>query len=119
MVLNALIVGFGVGLLGGIVGLILGTLRLPALMKWVGVGARESIGTNSAAGVMVAIGGLVGHLPSGVDWALVAVGGAASIPGALVGVRLIDRLDERELLRVVAAILIIAGLAMLGTAIAG
>jgi uncharacterized membrane protein YfcA len=119
IVLNALIVGFGVGVLGGIVGLILGTLRLPALMKWVGVGARESIGTNSAAGVMVAIGGLVGHLPSGVDWALVAVGGAASIPGALVGVRLVDRLAERELLRVVAAILVIAGLAMLGTAIAG
>ena len=110
---NALIVGFGVGVLGGIVGLILGTLRLPALMKWVGVSARESIGTNSAAGVVVAVGGLVGHLPSGIDWALVAVGGAASIPGALIGVRLVGRLSERDLLRVVAAILVVAGSSML------
>lgn len=119
IIVNALIVGFGIGVLGGIVGLILGTLRLPALMKWVGTSAKESIGTNSAAGVLVAIGGLIGHLPSGVDWALVAVGGVASIPGALIGARLVGRLDEHELLRVVAAILVIAGLAMLGTAIAG
>ena len=116
---NALIVGFGVGVLGGIVGLILGTLRLPALMRWVGVGAKEAIGTNSAAGVLVAIGGLVGHLPTGIDWDLVAVGGAASIPGALIGARMVGRLDERELLHVVAAILVVAGLAMLVTAIVG
>jgi uncharacterized membrane protein YfcA len=119
VVLNALVVGFGVGVLGGIVGLVLGTLRLPALMRWVGVGAQESIGTNSAAGVLVAIGGLVGHLPSGIDWALVAVGGGASIPGALIGARLVGHLDERELLRVVAAVLVVAGLAMLATALAG
>ncbi len=117
IVVNALVVGFGVGVLGGIVGLILGTLRLPALMKWVGVGAKESIGTNSAAGVLVAVGGLVGHLPSGIDWALVAVGGGASIPGALIGARLVGRLDEHQLLRVVAAVLVVAGLAMLATAI--
>jgi uncharacterized membrane protein YfcA len=119
VVFNAAIVGFGVGVLGGIVGLVLGTLRLPALMKWVGTTAKEAIGTNSAAGVLVAIGGLVGHLPSGVDWALVAVGGAASVPGALIGARMVGRLDERELLRVVAAILVVSGLAMLATAIAG
>lgn len=116
---NTAIVGFGVGVLGGIVGLILGTLRLPALMKWVGVGAKESIGTNAAAGFLVGVGGLVGHLPSGVDWDLVAVGGAAAIPGALIGARLVGRLDERDLLRVVAAVLVVTGLAMLGTAFAG
>jgi uncharacterized membrane protein YfcA len=119
VILNTAIVGFGVGVLGGIVGLILGTLRLPALMKWVGVGAKESIGTNAAAGFLVGVGGLIGHLPSGVDWDLVAVGGAAAIPGALIGARLVGRLDERELLRVVAAVLVVAGIAMLGTAIAG
>jgi uncharacterized protein len=118
-IVNAAVVGFGIGVLGGIVGLILGTLRLPALMKWVGVGARESIGTNSAAGVLVAVGGLVGHLPSGIDWGLVAVGGAASIPGALIGARLVGHLDERQLLRVVAAILVVAGLAMLVAAASG
>lgn len=112
-VANAALVGFGVGVLGGIVGLILGTLRLPALMKWVGVSAQESIGTNSAAGVVVAAGGLLGHLPSGIDWPLVAVGAAASVPGALLGTRLVGRLSERELLRAVAAVLVVAGIGML------
>lgn len=119
MIVNVAAIGFGIGVLGGTVGLILGTLRLPALMKWAGVRAREGIGTNSAAGVLVAIGGLVGHLPSGVDWALVAVGGAASIPGALIGVRMVGRLSERDLLRVVAGVTLLAGLGMLGAALFG
>src|SRR2546430_4267535 len=64
---NAAIVGFGVGVLGGLVGLILGTLRLPALIKYSGVSPYAAVGTNAAVGVVVGIGGLVGHLPGGVD----------------------------------------------------
>jgi hypothetical protein len=115
---NAALVGFGIGVLGGTVGLILGTLRLPALMRWVGTSATDAVGTNSAAGVVVAIGGLIGHLPSGIDWALVVVGGAASIPGALIGARVVGRLSERQLLHAVAIVCLIAGLAMLAYAIA-
>lgn len=114
---NAALIGFGVGVLGGLVGLILGTLRMPALMRWVGVGPRETIGTNSAAGVLVAVGGLAGHLPTGMAWDLVLVGGAASIPGAVIGARMVGRLDEQELLRAVAAILAVAGVGMLVAAI--
>lgn len=114
---NTALIGFWVGVLGGTVGLILGTLRLPALMRWVGVSAADAVGTNSAAGVVVAAGGILGHLPSGIDWALVAVGGAASIPGALIGARLVGRLSERDLLRTIVVITVIAGLAMLVTAI--
>ena len=118
-IVNAALIGFGIGVLGGTVGLILGTLRLPALMRWVGTTAKDAVGTNSAAGVVVAIGGLIGHLPSGLDWALVLVGGAASIPGALLGARLVGRLSERDLLRAIAAVCVVAGLAMLAAAIAG
>ena len=42
---------------------------------------------------------------------MVLVGAAASIPGALVGSRLTGRLDERQLLRAVAAVLVVAGAA--------
>jgi uncharacterized membrane protein YfcA len=116
---NAALVGFGVGVLGGTVGLILGTLRLPALMRWVGTSAKDAVGTNAAAGVVVSIGGLIGHLPSGIDWALVAVGGVASVPGALLGARFVGRLSERQLLRAVAIVCGVAGLAMLVAAVAG
>ncbi len=34
LLVNAALIGFAVGVLGGLVGLILGTLRLPALIKY-------------------------------------------------------------------------------------
>jgi uncharacterized membrane protein YfcA len=112
LLVNAAIIGFAVGVLGGIVGLILGTLRLPALIKYVGVSPYAAVGTNAAVGVVVGIGGLVGHLPSGVDWEILGVGAAAAMPAAYLGARLTGRLDERQLLRAIAAILIVSGTAM-------
>jgi len=106
------VTGLGIGLLGGLVGLILGALRLPALLR-MGVSAERAIGTNLVVGVLVGLAGLIGHAPGGVDWLLLAVCGAASIPGALIGARLTGRLDERTLPRVVGSILLVAATAML------
>jgi hypothetical protein len=80
LLVNAALVGFGVGLLGGFVGLILGSLRLPALVKYAGVTPYAAVGTNAAVGMVVGIGGLIGHLPSGVDWGILAAGAAAAMP---------------------------------------
>jgi uncharacterized membrane protein YfcA len=119
LLVNAAIVGFGVGVLGGFVGLILGTLRLPALIKYSGVSPYAAVGTNAAVGVVVGIGGLVGHLPSGIDWSILAVGAAAAMPAAYLGARFTGRLDEPQLLRAIAAILVISGLTMAVEAIVG
>ena len=54
---------------------------------------------------------MVGHAPSGVDWDLLGLGAAASIPGALLGARLTGRLSEAALLRAVALVLLVAGCA--------
>jgi uncharacterized membrane protein YfcA len=104
--------GLGIGLLGGLVGLILGALRLPTLLR-MGTPAELAIGTNLVVGVCVGVAGLAGHTPAGVDWRLLAFGAAASVPGALVGARLAGRLDARTLPRVVGGILVVAGVAML------
>ena len=112
-------IGFGIGLLGGVVGLILGSLRLPAMVRWVSVGPYAAVGTNAAVGMAVAIGGLLGHLPSGVDWDLLAAGAPAAVLGAYVGSRLTGRLEEDALLRAIAGILIVSGLALLVQAIVG
>jgi uncharacterized membrane protein YfcA len=112
LLLNAALVGFGVGLLGGIVGLILGSLRLPALVRYVGVSPYAAVGTNAAVGVVVGIGGLVGHLPSGIDWAILGVGAAAAMPAAYLGARFTGRLDERQLLHAMAAVLLVSGASM-------
>lgn len=100
-----------IGFLGGLVGLILGSLRLPALLRWGGQDTRRVIGTNLVVGVAVGAAGLLGHLPGGVDWTLLAVGAAASVPGALLGSRLTGRLEPPQLLRVVGLILLVAGTA--------
>jgi hypothetical protein len=119
LLVNAAIVGLGVGLLGGLVGLILGSMRLPALVRWAGVSPHAAVGTNAAVGAVVGVGGLIGHLPSGVDWAILAVGAGAAMPAAYLGARFTGRLDERQLLRAMAAILVVSGLAMAAQAIFG
>jgi uncharacterized protein len=117
--LNAALIGFGVGLLGGFVGLILGSLRLPAMVKWAGVGPYGAVGTNAAVGVVVGIGGLLGHLPSGVDWEILGVGAAAAMPAAYLGARFTGRLDERHLIQAMAVVLVISAAAMGAQAIFG
>lgn len=114
---EAVLIGFGVGLLGGFVGLILGSLRLPAMLKYMGVSPQKAIGTNSAVGVIVGIGGLIGHLPSGIDWDILLIGAGAAIPGAALGSRLTGRLPETTLVRAMALVLLLTGLALAGQAI--
>jgi uncharacterized membrane protein YfcA len=116
---NAALVGFSVGVLGGLVGLILGSLRLPAMVRWAGVGPYAAVGTNAAVGAVVGVGGLVGHLPSGIDWGIVAVGAAAAMPAAYLGSRFTGRLDERQLIKAMAAILLVSGSAIAAQAIFG
>jgi uncharacterized membrane protein YfcA len=108
----AVLTGLGVGLLGGFVGLILGALRMPALLRYVGETPQRAVGTNLTVGVCVGVAGVIGHTPDGVDWDLLAIGSAASVPGALLGARLTGRLSERQLLRAIGAILVVAGAAM-------
>jgi uncharacterized protein len=107
------VTGAAIGLLGGFVGLILGALRLPALLRVVGADPFRAIGTNVAVGFCLGVAGVFGHLTGGVDWTLLAVGAAASVPGALLGARLTGRLDERQLLRAVGTVLLVAGAALL------
>jgi uncharacterized membrane protein YfcA len=106
----AVVSGALIGLLGGFVGLILGSLRMPALLRLVGMRAATAVGTNLAVGVFVGVAGLLGHLPSAApDWKLILVGGAASVPAALLGARLTGRLSEPALVRAIGAVLLVAG----------
>ena len=115
----ALAIAFAVGVLGGLVGLILGTLRLPAMVRWLGTTPKAAVGTNAATGVVVGIGGLTGHLAGGIDWGLLGAGCVGAVPGAYLGASLTGKLDDRALLRAISMILLIAGLALGVQAIVG
>jgi uncharacterized protein len=101
-----------IGFLGGVVGLILGSLRLPALLR-LGEPIGKAVGTNLVVGFFVGWAGVVGHATGGVDWTLLVVGAAASIPGAVLGARLTGRLPETHLRHAIAAVLVVAGVAAL------
>ena len=105
----AVIAGAVIGAIGGLIGLILGTLRVPALLRWVGEEPARAVGTNLVVGVAVGAAGLLGHLPGGIDWELLAVGAVTSVPGALIGSRYTGRLSAGGLLRAIGVILVVSG----------
>ena len=108
----AVATGAGIGVMGGIVGLILGSLRMPALLRLVGETPHRAVGTNVAVGLVVGVAGALAHIPDAPpDLDLVLVGGAASIPGALLGSRFTGRLSERQLIRAIAVILVVTAVA--------
>jgi uncharacterized membrane protein YfcA len=108
----AVLTGGIVGVLGGVVGLILGSLRMPALLRYVHVPVARAAGTNVAVGFCVGVAGALGHLPSEApDWTVAAVGVAASIPGAWLGSHLTGRLSEPDLIRALAWILVVVATA--------
>jgi uncharacterized membrane protein YfcA len=110
----AVLTGVVVGFLGGVVGLILGSLRMPALLRFVGESPSRAVGTNVTVGFVVGLAGVIGHLPTGPpDWDLLGVGAAASIPGALLGSRLTGRLSDEALLRAIGIVLVVAATSML------
>ena len=84
-VLILAIMSFSVGVLGGFVGLALGTMRLPALLL-IGVDPAVAGGTNILVSTVSAVMGGIRHLREGrVDWRIVAYMGIPAVVGAFIG----------------------------------
>jgi uncharacterized membrane protein YfcA len=95
------------------VGLILGTLRLPALIRGVGLVPHKAVGTNLVVGAFLGVAGFVGHLVRlEVEWLVLAASVAAAIPGAWLGARLTGRLSERALRRAIGVTLLAVAVAI-------
>jgi uncharacterized protein len=116
--LAAAVSGAFIGLLGGAVGLILGTLRMPALIRSVGLSAHTAVGTNLVVGFFLGVAGFAGHLlRSEVEWLVLAVSVAGAVPGAWLGARSTGRLDEGALKRLIGIVLLVVAATIAVTAI--
>jgi uncharacterized membrane protein YfcA len=105
--------GAVIGLVGGAVGLILGTLRLPALLRWVGLGVHRAVGTNLVVGFLLGASGFLGHLAQlEVEWLVLAVSLAGAIPGGWLGARLTGALSEAALRRAIGVVLLAVAVAI-------
>jgi uncharacterized protein len=102
--------GFAIGLVGGAIGVILGTLRVPALLRAVGMTPHRAVGTNLVVGFFLGVFGFAAHaIRLEVEWAILAAGLVGAVPGALLGARMTGRLSERTLRQALGvALLVIA-----------
>jgi uncharacterized membrane protein YfcA len=107
----AVVFGLLIGVLGGAVGVILGTLRMPALLRGVGLSAHRAVGTNLVIGFALGLVAFATHAVIGnVEWALLAAGVAGALPGGWLGARLTGRISEVTLRRAIGiALIAIAG----------
>jgi len=102
--------GFGIGGLGGAVGVILGTLRMPALVRGVGLGLKRAVGTNLVVGFLLGVAGFAAHAGTlGVDWATLGAGLAGGLPGGWLGAKATGRFDERALRLALGTVLVVVG----------
>ncbi len=104
-------IGLGVGLLGGAVGLILGSIRLPALIRILRVDPRIAAGTNLFIGMLIGAFGWVGHVLEGeVDYVLLVPMGAAAMIGSYYGAKLTGRVRLVNLILAMGLVLLVVGI---------
>jgi uncharacterized membrane protein YfcA len=103
-------VGFAIGLLGGAVGLILGSLRLPALITILGIDPRVAAGSSLVIGFLMGAFGWVGHVARGqVDYPLLVLMTLTGMVGTWQGARLTGKLSLRGLLVLMGVVLLFVG----------
>jgi len=109
----AVLGGLGVGALGGAIGVILGTMRMPVLLRGVGMTAAKAVGTNLVVGFAVGAVGLAAHAARlEVEWELLAVCAPAAVVGGWLGAHVTGRLSELFLRRAIGIALIVIAAAL-------
>lgn len=103
-------VGLLIGLVGGAVGLILGTLRLPAMIRRLKMDPRQAAATNLVVGLLLGLAGFFGHLLGGEqDWPVFLVMAPAGMVGTFIGAQLTGRARLSVLVGTMGAVLVVVG----------
>jgi uncharacterized protein len=101
-------IGFGIGFVGGLVGLIIGSIRLPAMIFVLKMETKVAIGTNLAASSLTGAASLVGHLINGnVDFLIMITMGPAAMLGGYMGAKYTNRFSEGSLKLIIGIVLIV------------
>jgi uncharacterized protein len=104
---------FAVALVGGLVGLVLGNLRLPATLL-LAAGPAAGAGANLMISAVAAGTAAIAHVRAGrVNWTLVAWMAPASVAGAVGGALLSGALSGPVLLGAISVVLAVSGVQLL------
>ena len=105
--------GFAIGVLGGAVGLILGGVRLPVLVRLLQVDPRVAAGSSMSIGFLLGTMGFLGHMLRGnVDYPLVVAMGSTAMIGSYLGARYTGRVSRDRLVATMGVVLTAIGAAM-------
>lgn len=100
-------VGFTIGLLGGAVGLVLGTIRMPVLVNVLKLRPAIAIGTNTIIGLLVGASGFFGKLVNGdIDLLLILLLGATGMVGSYLGAIRTGQMNTNNLRLAIGVVLI-------------
>lgn len=106
-------IGFGVGLLGGMVGLVLGSIRMPAMISILKLPTRIAVGTNLSSSAFMGTIGLIGHmLNNNIDFFILTLMGPTAMLGAFLGSKFTNKISELNMKFVISIVLIVIAIAM-------
>lgn len=105
--------GFAIGFLGGLVGLVLGSIRLPSMISILKMDPKVAVGTNLASATVMGAFALLGHIINNeVDYLTLAVMGSTAMIGGYMGAKFTNRLSVKKLKAIIGLVLIVVSLFM-------
>ncbi len=105
--------GFVLGFIGGMVGLLMGSLRVPTMIKLMGLTPAVAAGTNMSISSFMALSGFSGHLMHGnLDLPVLITVGTASIIGSYVGSHLGISLNPLAMKRLIGVAIVLMAIAL-------
>jgi uncharacterized membrane protein YfcA len=113
-ILQLAAIGTAAGAFSGLFGVGGGTVIVPLLIVWLAYGEREATGTSMAAIILIAIFAVAFQTAYGnVDVGKAALVGIPAIGGAVAGTALQQRLPERAISLIFAALLVIIAIELI------
>jgi len=109
------VIGVAIGALSSAVGLMLSSIRLPAMIQVLRVEPKEAIGTNLAISFFTGIVGAVASLcVSEVNLPIILSVAPATLAGSYLGARFVAKIDPLKLRKILTWTLIGLGIFMIG-----
>lgn len=112
--LRLAVIGTAAGVFSGLFGVGGGTVMVPLLVLWLGYGEREATGTSLAAIVVIAaVAASAQGLYGNVDVAKGLLVGLPAMGGVLAGAALQQRVSQRSVSLLFAALLVVSAVVLL------
>lgn len=112
------VLGLALGVLSSLTGLMLGSLRLPVMIRLLRVDAEVAVGTNMVIGCLTALVGAISLWPLSepVPWLPLLIVVPPTVLGGYLGARFTGRMSKELLHKLIGTTIVLTGLGMAGEA---